>query len=73
MPNVSHPVLFVERFLKEAAAAKPQMYGVGDAVKRSKGKVPRGPQTYTAPTPPTSVTQPELVSNQKAVPPPPVT
>lgn len=70
MPSPTHPVEFVDRFLKEAAMALPKPYGMADAKRATSAKVPRGPQIYTAPTPPTSTTQPDLVANQKATPSP---
>ncbi len=71
MSTHPYPVEFVDRFLKEAAAMRP--YGAGDAKRVANRKVPRGPQVYAQPVPPVPTTQPELVANQKAVPPPPVT
>ena len=70
MTRNTHPVEFVDAFLKEAQSMA-QPYGVGDAKKATNRKVPKGPQVYAQPNPPTG-TQPELISNQKAVPPPPV-
>jgi hypothetical protein len=39
------------------------------AGRTARKKVPQGPQVYTAPNPPTG-TQPELIQNLKATPPP---
>lgn len=66
-----YPCEFVDLFLKEAAAVAAKPYGVGDSRKATQRKVPQGPQLYSQPNP-TTTTQPELVSNQKAVAPPPV-
>ncbi len=71
MPKHPHPVEFVDGFLKEAEALK-KPFGVGDVKRVSKKKVPKGPQVYSQPAPAVTRTQPELISNQKAVPPPPV-
>ena len=73
MIRSAHPVEFVDRFLKEAASGLPKPFGMGDAKRATNRKVPKGPQTYAQPSPPASATQPELVSNQKAGPPPPGT
>jgi hypothetical protein len=71
MSTSTHPVALVDDFLEKTSSLK-RPYGVGDSKKATNRKVPKGPQLYSQPNPP-STTQPELVSNQKAVPPPPVT
>lgn len=68
----SHPTAFIDGFLKEAARALPKPFGVGDASKATNRAVPKGPQLYSQPVAQPSTTRPDLVSSQKAVPPPPV-
>jgi hypothetical protein len=71
MQQTAHPVEFVEAFLK-AASTPARPFGMGDRDSATNRKIHREPPTYSQPAPPAAATQPELVANQKAVPPPPV-
>ncbi len=72
MTTVPHLDAFVDGFLKEAAAALPKPFGMGDSRKATHRGVPKGPQVYSQPVAQPANTRPDLVASQKAVPPPPV-
>lgn len=70
MATAPHPERFIAAFTKEAQSWGRKVPGVGGT--RSSTKVPKGPQVYAQPNPPVTGTNPEMIANQKAVPPPPV-
>jgi hypothetical protein len=71
--RAAHPSLLIERFLKEAQTVMGPA-GMGDARRRMKQRdVGKDRQEYAQPAAPTAETRPDLISSQKALPPPPVT
>jgi hypothetical protein len=65
----AHPVLMLETWLKEAQEAQ-RPAGMSDVRRRT--SVGKNRQEYTQPNPPVAVTDPNTISSQKALSPPPV-
>lgn len=61
----------IDSFVKAAAAALAQPYGVGDAQRASEG-YNRRRQEYSQPQPPSDGTRPDTTATQKTLQPPPV-
>ena len=70
--KTAHPTEMLTAFLKEAAEVM-RPSGVGDVGKAERAlRVMKKNQTYAQPNPAAAQTNPDLISSQKAVPPPPV-
>lgn len=70
MRRDAHPVLMVEVFVKQAMPLQ-RPAGVSD-VRRGQMSVGKERQQYAQPNPPAAATRPDLITNQKALSPPPV-